>query len=133
MVNFLIVVLVDAIALMIVAKLFKGIEVKGWGTLLVSAIIIGFVNAFIRPVIILLTLPINILTLGILTLFINGFLFYMVSKVVKGFNIKDYWTAFWGALVFSIVSVILNLLIVSQMLGATKSLEEWFEIRKINY
>ena len=111
MTDFLIMFAVDTIALIIVAKLFKGIQVKGWGPLLISALAIGLVNAFIRPVIILLTLPVNILTLGILTLFINGFLFYMVSKIIKGFDIKDYWTAFWGALVFSIVAVILNLLI----------------------
>jgi len=111
MLNFLIVLVVDSIALIIVTKLFKGIQVKGWGSLLISALAIGFVNAFIRPIVIILTLPINILTLGIFTLFINGFLFYMVSKIIKGFDIKGYWNAFWGALVFSIVAVILNLLI----------------------
>lgn len=106
----LIVITVNSLALLVVAKLFKGIEVKGWGSLIVSALAIGIVNAFIKPVVFILTLPFNILTLGFLTFFINGFLFYMVSKIVKGFEIKSYWKAFWGALVFSIVSIILNMM-----------------------
>ncbi len=109
--GFLIMIIVNSLALLVVAKLFKGIEVKGAGSLLVSALLIGIVNAFIEPIILILTLPINIITLGILTFFINGFLFYMVSKIVKGFEIKSYWNAFWGALVFSIVSIILNMMI----------------------
>jgi putative membrane protein len=108
MTDFLLMMIINSVALIIVAKLFKGISVKGWGPLLISALVIGIVNALIKPLIILLTLPINILTLGLLTLFINGFLFYMVSKLVKGFDIKGYWNAFFGALIFSIISVILS-------------------------
>ena len=102
-----IMIVINSLALMIVSKLFEGIEVKGLGTLIVTSLVIGIVNTFIKPVILILTLPFNILTLGLLTLFINGFFFYMVSKAVKGFYIKSYGKAFWGALVFSIISVLL--------------------------
>lgn len=109
----IIMIAINSLALITVSKLFEGIEVKGLGSLTVSALIIGIVNAFIKPVILILTLPFNILTLGLLTLFINGFLFYMVSKLVKGFKIKSYGKAFWGAIVFSIVSILLSRLIYS--------------------
>lgn len=104
----LIMIVINSLALMVVSKLFEGIKVKGFGTLVATAVVIGIVNAFIKPVILILTLPFNILTLGLLTLFINGFLFYMVSKIIKGFYIKSYGKAFWGALVFSIISILLS-------------------------
>lgn len=109
--GFLIVLIIDIVALMIVAKLFTGIVVRNAGALIVAALLIAIVNAFLKPILLALTLPINILTLGILTLFINGFLFWLVAKIVPGFEIQNYWKAFWGALVFSIISVLLNLLI----------------------
>lgn len=109
--DFIIMMLINSAALVVVAAVFKGITVKSWGSLLISALVIGVINALIKPVIIMLTLPINILTLGILTLFINGLLFYMAAKIVRGFEVKSYWDAFFGALVFSIISVILSWII----------------------
>jgi putative membrane protein len=103
--------LINALAIFIVAHIVKGIEVSSTPVVLVIALVLGIINAFLRPLIILITLPINILTLGLLTLFINGALFYLVSKVVKGFVITGFWTAFWGYILFSIVSFLLNLLI----------------------
>ena len=81
--------------------------------MLVVALVLGIINAFLRPLIILITLPMNILTLGTLTLFINGALFYLVSKIVKGFVITGFWSAFWGYILFSIISFLLSLLTIS--------------------
>ena len=103
--------LVSALAIFIVANIVKGIEISSMPLALVIALVLGVINAFLRPLIILITLPINILTLGLLTLFINGALFYLVSKIVKGFVITGFWPAFWGYILFSIISFLLSLLI----------------------
>jgi len=103
---------INALSIFIVAHIVKGIEVPTTFVVLVVALVLGIINAFLRPLIILITLPINILTLGLLTLFINGALFYLVSKIVKGFVITGFWTAFWGYILFSIISFLLSLLIV---------------------
>ena len=104
---------INALSIFIVANVVKGIEVSNTATVLVIALVLGIINAFLRPLIILITLPINILTLGVFTFFINGALFYLVSKIVKGFVITGFWTAFWGYILFSIISFLLSLLIIS--------------------
>ena len=104
--------LINALAIFVVAHIVKGIEVSNTSVVLVIALILGIINAFLRPFIILITLPINILTLGLFTFFINGELFYLVSKIVKGFVITGFWTAFWGYILFSIISFLLSFLIV---------------------
>lgn len=75
---------------------------------LVAALALGVVNALIKPLVVVLTLPINILTLGLFTLVINAALFWFVSTFIKGFYIADFWTAFWAALIFSIISAIVS-------------------------
>lgn len=104
---------INALSIFIVAHIVKGIEVPSTYVVLVVALVLGIINAFLRPLIILITLPINILTLGVFTLFINGALFYLVSKIVKGFVITGFWPAFWGYILFSIISFLLSLLVVS--------------------
>ena len=104
---------ISALSIFIVAHIVKGIEVPSVSVVLVVALVLGIINAFLRPLIILITLPMNILTLGTLTLFINGALFYLVSKIVKGFVITGFWSAFWGYILFSIISFLLSLLTIS--------------------
>jgi len=112
MAYFLVRWLINSLAIFIVAHIVKGIEVSSTPIVLVIALVLGIINAFLRPFILLITLPINILTLGLFTLFINGALFYLVSKIVKGFVITGFWPAFWGYILFSIISFLLSLLIV---------------------
>jgi putative membrane protein len=81
------------------------------GSLVAAALVIGLLNTVIRPVIIMLTLPITILSFGLFTLIINGALFYLASRLVDGFHVATFWSAFWAALFFSIVSFILNLIL----------------------
>ena len=104
--------LINALAIFIVAHIVKGIEVSSTPTVLVIALVLGIINAFLRPFILLITLPINILTLGMFTFFINGALFYLVSKIVSDFPITGFWPAFWGYILFSIISFLLSLLII---------------------
>lgn len=96
---------------MAVVHIIPGINADKWQTVVVAALLLGLINAFLRPLIILFTLPLNILSLGFFTFLINGFLFYAVSKIVQGFSVKDFWSAFEGALFFSMISFILSLLI----------------------
>ncbi len=111
MVGFIIRWFANIVSLLAVAKIVPGINLDSSRTLVWAALVLGLVNALLRPVILLWTLPLNVLSLGLLTFFINGFLFYAVSKLVKGFFIPDFGSAFWGAIAFSLISFLLNLLI----------------------
>ena len=106
--------IINSLAILIVTYIVKGIEVASPVTAIVAAFVLGIINAFLRPLIILITLPINIFTFGLFTFFINGFLFYVVSRVVKGFVITGFWPAFFGALLFSAISFLLSLLITKE-------------------
>ncbi|SNB46541.1 phage holin family protein [Geobacter sp. DSM 9736] len=110
--EFLLKWLSNAIALLAVAYILPGVSVERWLSLLVAALVIGLLNAFLRPILIFLTLPVNLLTLGLFTLVINGFMFYLAAWLVKGFQVSGFLSAFVAALLFSIISFLLNLLIV---------------------
>ena len=111
MTAFLIKWLVNISALLLVTGIIPGIYVDTWQTAAVAALVLGLLNAFLRPLLLRLTLPINILSLGILTLVINAALFYLASELVTGFHIVNFSSAFFGALIFSIISFILSLFI----------------------
>ena len=96
------------VAILVAAHLIEGFEVKGFWSAFFAAALLGVLNAFFRPILILLTLPINILTLGLFTFVINALLIMMVSGVVGGFEVHGFWTALLGSLVISVVSWLLN-------------------------
>jgi putative membrane protein len=102
---------INTIALLVVVNVVSGISVNRWQTLLVGALVLGLLNAFLRPALLYLTLPVNILTLGLFTLVLNGLIFYLAAWLVKGFYVTGFWSSFVAALVFSIVSFLLNMLI----------------------
>ena len=104
-------ILVSGMALMFTANLIDGIYVDGWGSVFVAAIILGIINAVIRPVLLILTLPLNVFTLGLFTFVINGLMLKTVSTVVAGFDIVGIWPAIIGAVILSVVSTVLNWLI----------------------
>jgi putative membrane protein len=101
---------ISAMSIFVVAHIVKGIEVPSIFVVLVVALVLGIVNAFLRPVIVFLTLPLNVLTLGVFTFFINGALFYFVAYIVKGFTITSFWSAFVGYILVSIISFAVNFL-----------------------
>jgi len=102
---------VNVIALLFVVLMVPGIHVDKFITALLAALCLGFVNAVIRPLLIAFTLPLNILSLGLFSLIINGALFLGVSKIIAGFTVMSFGTAVWGALAFSIFRFILNMLV----------------------
>lgn len=109
--NFFVKLAVNVLTLLAVVHVIAGVSVDSWQTTIVAALILALLNAFLRPFIILLTLPLNILSLGFFTLVINGFIFYLAAKFVKGFTVSGFWSAFWAALLFSIISFILNFML----------------------
>lgn len=102
---------VNLLALVIAASLIDGIRIKSIAIGIFAAGLLGVVNAVIRPVVLILTLPINVLTLGLFTLVVNAVMLQLVSALVPGLVIEGFWAAFWGAFVVSIVSWLLNMFI----------------------
>ena len=106
--------LINIAAMILVISVVPGIHSEGRLATVMAALVLGLINATLRPIVFALTLPLTILSIGIFTLFLNGFFFYLVSKIVEGFVIDNFWAAFWGALCFSVVSFFLNLFISPQ-------------------
>lgn len=99
----------NAVALVLLPELIDGLRVDSYAAALVSALLLGLANALIRPVLILITLPITLLTLGLFTLIINALLFWAVAGLVGGVHVADFATAFWGALLYSVLTALVNL------------------------
>ena len=111
MIKLLVVWLINALALMAVAYLMPSIEVSSFGAALVAALVLGLVNAVVRPVLVLLTLPVTILTLGLFIFVLNGLLFWMVGSWLQGFWVGGFWAGVLGAIVFSFISWALSALV----------------------
>jgi len=102
MLGFLLRLLISALGLWLASELIPGIEVHGIWTLLGAALLLGIVNAIVRPVLVILTLPATLITLGLFLLVINAALLGLVAWMFDGFSISGFWAAFWGAVVVSI-------------------------------
>lgn len=102
--NLVLTLLINSLAIFITAYILPGVDVKDLYSALIVAIFLGIINTFIKPVLVLLTLPITIITLGLFTLVINAFLILFVSNVVPGFKVDG----FWWAIIFSLVLSIVN-------------------------
>jgi putative membrane protein len=107
----LLVWLINALALIAVAYLMSSISVSSFGSALIAALVLGLVNAVIRPVLVLLTLPVTVLTLGLFILVINALLFWFVGSVLAGFHVHGFWGALLGSILFSVVSWLLSALV----------------------
>ena len=107
----LLVWLINAVALIAVAYLMPSISVSSFGAALLAALILGLINAVVRPVLVLLTLPVTILTLGLFIFVLNGLLFWMVGSWLEGFHVGGFWAGVFGAIVFSLVSWLLSALV----------------------
>ena len=99
---------IGVLALIAVDHLFDGVTFDDWQAVVGGAILLALVNAYLRPLIVLLTLPINILSLGLFTLVINAGMLKVVSWFLPGFHVVGFWTAVGAALMISIVSTVLN-------------------------
>ena len=100
--------LLTALALIITAKIVPGIEFSNTMTLFIAALVLGLVNAIVRPILVLLTLPLTILTLGLFILIVNAAAFALTALFVPGFHVASFMSAFLGALLVSILSTVFS-------------------------
>lgn len=106
--NLLLRLIFNALGLLLIAELVKGIEVEGFYPAIIAAFVLGILNIIIRPILLILTLPITILTLGLFALVVNGALFWFASSFIEGFKVDNFWYALLGSILMSIVSTIGN-------------------------
>jgi putative membrane protein len=106
--------LINALALLIITYLVPSIHIRGFGTALIVAVVLGLINAIVRPVLIIFTLPVTIVTLGLFIFVVNALCFWLCSSLLKGFEVSGFWSAFFGSILYSIVSWLLSALVFGQ-------------------
>jgi len=97
---------ITTLAVLVAANVVKGIEYDSAAALLLASLLLGFLTAFARPLLLVLSLPLLVVSLGLFILVINALLLWFVGSLVRGFHVAGFWPAFWGALVISIVSLV---------------------------
>jgi putative membrane protein len=107
----IIAIVLNALALIVTAYIVPGFQVADFQTALLAAIVLGIINAFIKPVLLFLTAPLTIVTLGLFAFVINAIVLFMTSALVPGFTLDGWWPAILGAVVLSIVSTALSMLV----------------------
>ncbi|EWM41443.1 hypothetical protein D556_1252 [Bordetella holmesii 41130] len=101
----------NAVALLAVAYLLPGIAVASFGSALLAALVLGLLNMLVKPVLVVLTLPITIVTLGLFLIILNALLFWLAGSILRGFQVNGFWWAVAGAILYSIISGLLSYLI----------------------
>jgi putative membrane protein len=99
---------ITAFALWVASHVFKGIQFSSTSSLVVSALLLGLANAIVRPLLVFLTLPLTVLTFGLFLLVINALMLLLVARLVEGFKVAGFWTAFWASLFMSVLSIVLG-------------------------
>jgi putative membrane protein len=100
--------LLSASALLLVAQLYSGVELQGFAAAMVAALVIGLFNIFLRPLLILLTLPVTMLTMGLFLFVINALLFWAAARLLDGFQVRDFAAALLGSLLYSMFSLVID-------------------------
>src|SRR5690606_12296130 len=95
---------INAVSLLLLTWLMPAVNVTSFGAALVAVLVLGLLNAVIRPVLLVLTLPVNLQTLGLFTFVINGFLFWLAARFLEGFHVRSFGWAILGAIVYSLIS-----------------------------
>lgn len=108
MLNLLVRWVLMALAIVLVAVIIPGISVAGFGAALLAAIVIGIINLFVRPIVMFLSLPVNIITFGLFTFIINALLLLLAAYIVPGFTVAGFLPALFGSLLLSLFSIIIN-------------------------
>ena len=107
----LLVWILNAIALLAVAYLYPGVQVQDWKAAAIAALVLGLVNTLVKPILVLLTLPVTVITLGLFLLVLNALLFWAVASLVPGFHVSGFWAAVLGAILYSVIGWLLSMLI----------------------
>ncbi|MGB4066344.1 MAG: hypothetical protein CVU31_10365 [Betaproteobacteria bacterium HGW-Betaproteobacteria-4] len=105
--------IINALALLALPYVVPSVHVASFGTALIVALVLGLINAVLRPLLILLTLPVTLLTLGLFIFVINALLFQLAGNLVEGFNVGGFWPALFGSVVYSVISWALSALFLS--------------------
>ncbi|MGO3743629.1 phage holin family protein [Kerstersia sp.] len=108
---FLLIWILNAVALLIVASLLPGIAIASFWSALLAAVVLGLLNAVIKPILVLLTFPITIVTLGLFLFVINALVFWLAGSLFRGFTVNGFWWALAGALLYSVISSALSSLL----------------------
>jgi len=108
MLHWILSLVISAVILLIISRIVSGFELDGFGPALIAALVIGVINAIVRPVIAFLTFPITILTLGLFLFVLNGLMLKLASALVPGFRIRGFLPAIWGALLLAIANLLLE-------------------------
>jgi putative membrane protein len=103
--------ILSALALLAVAYIYPGVRVESFFAAAIAALALGLVNAVIRPILVLLTLPVTIVTLGLFLFVINALLFWLVAEIVKGFSVQGFFAALVGSLLYSLITLAVNWLV----------------------
>jgi putative membrane protein len=109
--NILAIWIVNALALLALPLVIPSIQVDGFGTAMMIAVVLGLINAILRPLLVLLTLPVTLLTLGLFIFVINALLFQLADKLIDGFHVGGFWSALFGSMVYSLISWALSALL----------------------
>ena len=99
----------SAVALMFLAYLLPGIVVKSFGSAILAAAVIALLNSIVRPILIVLTLPVTVVTLGLFLLVINALMFWLAGSMLSGFEVSSFWWALAGAIVYSLLSMVVDM------------------------
>lgn len=100
--------LLSAAALLCVAYLYSGVVVSSFGAAMLAAFVIGLFNMVLRPVLVVLTLPVTVVTLGLFLFVINALMFWAAASVLDGFHVRDFSAALWGSLIYSVLSLLID-------------------------
>lgn len=105
--NLLLVWILSSLGLFLTSRVVKGFEVKSFGNAMLASFMVGLLNIILRPILLVLTLPVNILTLGLFTFVVNAIVLKAAAGILKNFNIKDWWTAIIGAVVLAVINMMI--------------------------
>ncbi|RBN51005.1 phage holin family protein [Flavobacterium psychrolimnae] len=106
--NLLIKILITSGLVLLIANFMPGVHVAGFTTALIVAIVLGLLNIFIKPILVILTLPVTIITLGLFLLVINALMILLCTKIVEGFSVDTFWTALFFSIILSVLQSIMN-------------------------
>ena len=106
--------LINALALLALPYLMHSVSINSFATALIVAVVLGFVNAIIRPILLIMTLPVTVLTMGLFIFVINGLMFWAVANLIDGFHVAGFWAAVGGALLYSVISWTLSTLLLQK-------------------
>ena len=102
---------ITAFGLWVASHVFRGLRFGNPGALAVAALLLGLANAIVRPLLVLLTLPLTLITFGLFLLVINALMLMLVARLVNGFHLSGFWTAFWASIFMSLLSMILGVVL----------------------